>query len=408
MTAPVDAAGVLPVEIAFLARHGVPAAALRQAAARAARIGVDPAREVLASGLVDERRFYRALAAELGLPFRDGELALRPGGDPVAIARQGVAPLATPGNIRCSAVAPTGPALRRMLEAGLTGRGAILVTTPTCFAAALRRANGRALARILAGFGTRSAERPGALLGPSYGQLAAAGCCIGPVSFFGTLAPLETLLLLMLLSGPFFLAVIHLRLAAVFEPPPLDFWHRFAWRVDDSRLPVYTVAVPIVRELGVLDKLLEGLAALDYPRAKLDIRLLVEEYDRPLREALASRRLPPNFEVLTVPLGQPRTKPRALNLALLEARGELFTIYDAEDVPDPQQLRLAAARFLRERGDLACLQARLVIDNGADGWLQGLFALEYAGLFDVLNPGLLRRRLPILLGGTSNHFRGIR
>ncbi|MFJ5370783.1 glycosyltransferase family 2 protein, partial [Bosea sp. CER48] len=94
-----------------------------------------------------------------------------------------------------------------------------------------------------------------------------------------------------------------------------------------------------------------------------------------------------------------------LNLALLEARGSLFTIFDAEDIPDPQQLRMAAARFLRAPDDLACLQARLVIDHANEGLLPALFALEYAGLFDVLNPGLLRAGLPIMLGGTSNHFR---
>lgn len=124
-----------------------------------------------------------------------------------------------------------------------------------------------------------------------------------------------------------------------------------------------------------------------------------------MRAALAAMTLPAPFTVSIVPPGWPRTKPRALNLALLEARGTLFTIFDAEDIPDPQQLRLAAARFLRGPRDLACLQARLVIDHAGEGLLPALFALEYAGLFAVLNPGLLRFQLPIMLGGTSNHFR---
>ncbi|WP_054211443.1 glycosyltransferase family 2 protein [Bosea vaviloviae] len=124
-----------------------------------------------------------------------------------------------------------------------------------------------------------------------------------------------------------------------------------------------------------------------------------------MQTALARLALPPHVTVTIVPLGQPRTKPRALNLALIEARGTLFTIFDAEDIPDPQQLRLAAGRFLRAPDDLACLQARLVIDHAGEGWLPALFALEYAGLFEVLNPGLLRSDLPIMLGGTSNHFR---
>jgi cellulose synthase/poly-beta-1,6-N-acetylglucosamine synthase-like glycosyltransferase len=133
--------------------------------------------------------------------------------------------------------------------------------------------------------------------------------------------------------------------------------------------------------------------------------LLIEADDVGMAAALARLDLPPCFTVLVVPPGHPRTKPRALNLALLEARGEYFTIFDAEDIPDPQQLRLAAMRFLGAPPGLACLQARLVINYAGEGLLPALFALEYAGLFEVLNPGLLRYRLPIMLGGTSNHFR---
>jgi cellulose synthase/poly-beta-1,6-N-acetylglucosamine synthase-like glycosyltransferase len=51
------------------------------------------------------------------------------------------------------------------------------------------------------------------------------------------------------------------------------------------------------------------------------------------------------------------------------------------------------------------VQARLTIDNTQDSWLSGLFTAEYAGLFDVLLPGLAALRLPIPLGGSSNHFR---
>lgn len=394
----------LPAELAFLVHHGIARSRLQQAAARADRIGVEPAREILASGLVSEVVFYRALAAELGLPFCEDELAFQPGGDIVAILRHGYAPIAAGGRFRM-ATAPTGAALRRALETGPQLRSDIVVVTPTAFAAALRRANARSLARQIGGGSRPDLDKHSACRGSTPGQLIVASCCIGPTSFFGTLAPLETLVLLTLLAGPFFLAVIFLRLAAVFEPPALDLWQHFRWRVDDSRLPVYTVAVPLYREVAALKTLIPALMAFDYPAAKLDIRILVEERDHVLRRALAALRLAPHLTVVVVPPGEPRTKPRALNLALLEARGELITVYDAEDVPDPQQLRKAAARFLRGPPELACLQARLVVDNIDDGPLQALFGLEYAGLFDVLNPGLLRMGLPILLGGTSNHFR---
>ncbi len=93
-----------------------------------------------------------------------------------------------------------------------------------------------------------------------------------------------------------------------------------------------------------------ALAALDYPAAKLDIKLLLEADDADTASVLAGIPLPARFEVVTVPPGAPRTKPRALNAALPLARGALLTVYDAEDVPDPGQLRLAAALFARLPG----------------------------------------------------------
>ena len=92
----------------------------------------------------------------------------------------------------------------------------------------------------------------------------------------------------------------------------------------------------------------------------------------------------------------------ALNVVLPLARGEFLTVYDAEDVPDPDQLRLAAATFARSAPEVACLQARLVIDNTDDNWMTRLFTIEYATLFDVINPGLAAIDLPVPLGGTSN------
>jgi cellulose synthase/poly-beta-1,6-N-acetylglucosamine synthase-like glycosyltransferase len=103
-------------------------------------------------------------------------------------------------------------------------------------------------------------------------------------------------------------------------------------------------------------------------------------------------------------VAQPRTKPKALNFALPFARGTFIVIYDAEDRPQPDQLRLALQAFRDGDERLACVQARLCIDNTADGWLTRLFTAEYAGQFDVFLPGLTAWGLPLPLGGSSNHF----
>jgi cellulose synthase/poly-beta-1,6-N-acetylglucosamine synthase-like glycosyltransferase len=80
-------------------------------------------------------------------------------------------------------------------------------------------------------------------------------------------------------------------------------------------------------------------------------------------------------------------------------------IYDAEDRPDTDQLRKAAAHFHAGSPKLAVLQAHLRIENVGDSWLTRLFALDYAAHFDILLPGLARLGLSLPLGGTSNHFK---
>jgi cellulose synthase/poly-beta-1,6-N-acetylglucosamine synthase-like glycosyltransferase len=129
---------------------------------------------------------------------------------------------------------------------------------------------------------------------------------------------------------------------------------------------------------------------------------VVEADDQPTAAAVARQHLPPHFEVVSVPAGRPRTKPKALAYALAFARGDYVVVFDAEDRPEPDQLRRAAAAF-RDSPGVGCFQARLTPDN-RDSLLTRLFALEYAANFDVLLPALASWRVPLPLGGTSNHF----
>ena len=111
------------------------------------------------------------------------------------------------------------------------------------------------------------------------------------------------------------------------------------------------------------------------------------------------------FEIIEVPPGGPRTKPKAANYALAFARGEYLVVYDAEDRPERDQLKKAVATFRASPRQTACLQARLNFYNADHNWLTKMFALDYALWFDTLLPGLDRIGVPMPLGGTSNHFR---
>lgn len=180
--------------------------------------------------------------------------------------------------------------------------------------------------------------------------------------------------------------------------------------IDDSQLPDYTILVPLYRETEVLSQLVRALTALDYPQDRKDIKLLLEEDDH---ETIAACRemapvLPPCFEIVVVPKGVPRTKPRACNFGLASARGKFVVIYDAEDVPEPDQLKKSVAAFASAPGRIMCLQAKLNFYNQRQNILTRWFTLEYSMWFDLYLPALGAVDAPIPLGGTSNHFEAAR
>lgn len=181
----------------------------------------------------------------------------------------------------------------------------------------------------------------------------------------------------------------------------------------DGELPLYTILVPAYHESNIVEKVLANMAQLDYPPSKLEILLLLEEDDTQTIAA-AKRVQPPEYvRIVVVPRGTPQTKPRACNYGLYFAHGKYVVIFDAEDRPEPDELRSAIAAFRRadfecERHGgrpVACIQGALNYFNADFNVLTRMFAVEYAQWFDMMLPGMDALRLPIPLGGTSNHFR---
>ncbi|MFW5846101.1 MAG: glycosyltransferase family 2 protein, partial [Planctomycetota bacterium] len=173
-----------------------------------------------------------------------------------------------------------------------------------------------------------------------------------------------------------------------------------------EQLPVYTVLIPLYREARIAEQIVTHLRSLDYPEEHLDVKILLEADDAETRTAFETiPDLPDWIELLVVPDVQPKTKPRACNHGLARARGEFLVIYDAEDLPDRDQLRKAVAAFAEQPGAVVCLQAHLAFHNHRQNLLTQLFAQEYNAWFQHYLPGLCRFGSPIPLGGTSNHFR---
>ena len=266
---------------------------------------------------------------------------------------------------------------------------------------AVEDAAGRQLAEDAAFALARKRPRASALrrLTPAQGLIFAL-LALGAVGL-GVAAPRGLGLALFGLFSVLFLAMAALRLQSLFTPLPKVPRRR----LGEEELPFYSVLVPVYRETGVLRQLVAALGRLDYPADRLEILIICEADDRAVLNMLEAMELSAPFRLVRVPEQAPRTKPKALNHALHFVRGELLTIYDAEDIPEPGQLRAAAEAFAAAPPDVACLQARLAWYNAGESWISRMMAVEYAGHFEAVLPTMARMAMPLPLGGTSNHFR---
>ena len=174
--------------------------------------------------------------------------------------------------------------------------------------------------------------------------------------------------------------------------------------LKEKELPVYTILIPAYKEPEVIPILISSLKKLDYPLNKLDVLFLLEEDDHETIEAVKRAKPPANWRIIRIPDSQPKTKPKACNYGLFFARGQYLVIYDAEDIPEPDQLKKAIVTFRFMSKDYICFQAALNFFNRDENFLTKMFTLEYSYWFDYMLSGLHRLKMIIPLGGTSNHF----
>lgn len=371
--------------------------------------------EILASALVDEVEFYRAIANVAGLAcctwLDPSKLRIDAAVAMAMLRGEGRdAPVAyVDGPGRVALLVSPGPAdAMRLREAAhhnpeLTQR--LVVVPPSVFRAALIRIAEPLL--ITTGRDKLFLETPhfsSRLMGSAW-QGALGGTLLFALVVGFIIAQTHTWRASHVVASVFFFGCIAIRLAAAILPQ--------AKRVvrpsnPDVPPPVYSVLVALRDEADIVPELLVSLGRLDWPRSRFEVKLICESEDRATIDAIKATNPRPWVEVIEVPPGMPKTKPNALAYALPLTRGEFVVLYDAEDRPHRHQLVEAWCRFSQDDDRLACLQAPIDVDNGGDGIVPRMFAFEYAGLFRRMLPFLGRGGLFMPLGGTSNHFRGIR
>ncbi|MCM8819009.1 MAG: glycosyltransferase [Candidatus Omnitrophica bacterium] len=169
--------------------------------------------------------------------------------------------------------------------------------------------------------------------------------------------------------------------------------------------PLYSILLPIYKEKEIFNQLYSAIEKLDYPKDKLDIILLIEEDDIEIKELLKNIKLPSYWRIIEIPNFYPKTKGKALNFGLKEAKGVYLVIYDAEDIPESNQLKKAVIGFKKVLENVICLQSKLNYYNPYQNLLTKWFTAEYSSWFDLYLPGIDSIEAPIPLGGTSNHFK---
>lgn len=224
-----------------------------------------------------------------------------------------------------------------------------------------------------------------------------------------TIWPVESLVVLNLSIGVFLLLNFALRMVLTWVGGDKHFDSLVTddevEALDERSLPIYSILLPMYHEAATLPNIAQALRSIDYPLSKLDIKLILEQDDDETIDKAKELGLEGIFEIIRVPESLPKTKPKACNYALHFCRGELATIYDGEDAPEPDQLKKVVVAFQKAPENTAVIQARLNYFNVAENWLTRMFTMEYSLWFDFYLPALDALRIPIPLGGTSNHFK---
>ncbi len=381
-----------------------------------ARTGERLGRILIALGLVKRQQLYQVLAKIWGLPFVDLlqtslDKKLAQLFDPQVLVRERFFPFARRGSRLLVATAEKpNPALLERIRATLPKASVELyVTTEWDIDYAIRHCfRHHILDRAVHGLYYRNPAECAFTVLTFWQYLALALILISLVlglyfSLRETLIVLNFLVNVAFLGSVLFKFGVSLAGAKYDQIEPITEAEVAALQEED--LPTYTILVPAYREANVIPLLLANLRRLDYPPEKLEILLLLEEDDHQTIEAARAANPPQQVTFVFIPKGQPQTKPKACNVGLFFARGEYLVIYDAEDRPDPDQLKKAVIAFRKGPPNLVCVQAALNYYNHDENFLTRMFTLEYSYWFDYMLPGLDKLRLPIPLGGTSNHFR---
>jgi cellulose synthase/poly-beta-1,6-N-acetylglucosamine synthase-like glycosyltransferase len=173
-----------------------------------------------------------------------------------------------------------------------------------------------------------------------------------------------------------------------------------------EQLPTVTVQLPIFNELYVVERLLEAVAKLDYPRECLDVQVLDDSTDetRELVNRRVSELRQQGFNIQHIHrMDRTGYKAGALENGLQTARGEFILILDADFVPTPDVLKKTIHYFTEER--IGMIQTRWGHLNRTHSLLTRVQAMFLDGHLLLEQTGRNRSGRFINFNGTAGIWR---
>ncbi|WP_197040183.1 glycosyltransferase family 2 protein [Mycobacterium sp. URHB0044] len=180
--------------------------------------------------------------------------------------------------------------------------------------------------------------------------------------------------------------LVVLSLALVMVAGTTLWWMLHAWHTPESLAATgfrrrnagahrsFSLLLPARHEQDVLGDTIEALARLDHPFYEV---IVIIGHDDPETEHVARAAAARHPRTVRVVMDRhlSKNKPKALNTALPQCRGEVVGIFDAEDEVHPGLLRLVEARFEESGADV--VQAGVQLMNVRTSWWSLRNCLEY-------------------------------
>ena len=387
---------------------------LQTATLEYARTG-DPLGDILvAHGAISEDTLVAALSEQyqmqrVGLTDFEPDLELAQRlPEPLALAFQAIPVAATEGEVILAVARPLDKEQTEAAETALGAKVRTLLANRTELDQVIQRVHSAYYSDLSTQALLDARPHESAHVVVSGAQKATLVLLVVVVVVCAVIWPMPTLITLVGICSFFYLVVsvykFRLTLRALGGHLETDVTEAQLHELDERTLPVYTILVPLYKEAGIVERLVRDINALDYPRTRLDVKLLCEEDDEETIDKIRDLELPPHFHLVVVPDSQPKTKPKACNYGLMLSTGSFCVIFDAEDRPDPDQLKKAVIAFGEVKPDVVCVQAKLNHFNQDQNLLTAWFANEYSMHFELVLPAMGAAESPIPLGGTSNHF----